>query len=153
MADVCDEQQPAIAPVHLSTKGNAMRKATLAGLALALVFGVSGCGDSPDSVMKDTIKLMNEMADVMEGIKDKDSAEKAKPKLEALAKKMKDLEERAKKLKLDEMPKEKKEALQKKYEDDLKKAGTRFGAAMMKAMTNPDAAGALKGLDMGKFGK
>jgi hypothetical protein len=150
---VCNEQRPAIAPVPLSTKGNAMRKVTLAGFALALVFAVSGCGDSPDSVIKDQIKLMNDMADVLEGIKDKDSAEKAKPKLEALAKKAKDIEERAKKLKLDDMPKEKQEALKKKYEDDIKKAAGRFGAAMMKAMTNPDAAGALKGIDLKGFGK
>ena len=127
-----------------------MRKVTLAGLALALVFTVSGCGDSPESITKDMIKAMNEMADVLESIKDKDSAEKAKPKLEALSKKMKDLKERADKLKVDD---KKKKELEEKYKDEVAKAGMRLFGALAKVGSNPDAAAALKSLDLKGFGK
>ena len=63
-----------------------MKKALLGGFALALVLAVSGCGDSYESVAKDSVKVMNEAADIYEGIKSKEDAEKAKPKLEKLAK-------------------------------------------------------------------
>jgi hypothetical protein len=118
-------------------------------LAVALVFFVSGCGDSPDSVMKDTIKYMNETADIFDGIKSKEDAEKAKPKLEAVNKKMKDLEERGKKLKMNELSEEKKKALGEKYGPDLLKASLRMMTAMGKVRKDPEVAAALKDLGFG----
>src|SRR4051812_23123651 len=98
-----------------------MKKVVLGVSALAFVFLVSGCGDSPDSLMKDTIKLMNDTADVYEKIKSKEDAEKYKGDLERIQKRHKELEERKTKLKIDDLPKEKKEALAKKYKDDFEK--------------------------------
>jgi len=126
-----------------------MKKVVVGVSSLALVFLVSGCGDSPDSVMKDQIKVSNELLDVLEGIKTKEDAEKAKPKLEQLGKKMKDVQDRAKKLKMDDMPKEKKEALQKKYKDDIEKLGSRFFSVLAK-LNNPEVQKVLKDIDMPK---
>ncbi len=121
--------------------------------ALALVFLVSGCGDSPDSVMKDQIKASNEVLDVLEGIKTKEDAEKAKPKLEQLGKGMKDIQERGKKLKMDDLPKEKKDALTKKYKDDLEKRDSRYFSVLAK-LNDPGVQKILKDIDMPKdFGK
>jgi hypothetical protein len=126
-----------------------MKKVMVGVSALALVFLVSGCGDSPDSVMKDQIKVTNELLDVLEGIKTKEDAEKAKPKLEELGKKMKDIQERSKKLKMDDMPKEKKEALQKKYKDDIEKLGSRFFSVLAK-LNDPAIQKVLKDVDLPK---
>jgi uncharacterized lipoprotein YehR (DUF1307 family) len=121
-----------------------MRKVTLAGFALGLVFAVSGCGDSHESLTKDAIKLTNEMADVLESIKDKDSAEKAKPKLEKLAEKFKDLKKRMDKIGKPDKAKE--EALEKKYKSDAEAAGKRLVTALGKAAAVPGGADAIKSL-------
>jgi len=94
-----------------------MKKVTLSIFALSLVFLATGCGDSPDSVMKDSINLMKEANGIVEGIKSKEDAEKAKPKLEEIVTKMKKVADRAKKVgKLD---KDKKEALLKKFSSEM----------------------------------
>jgi hypothetical protein len=124
------------------------------------VFAVSGCGDSYDSVMKDSIKLMNEAADVFEGIKSKKDAEEAKPKLEALADKAKDISERTKKLvekktkdkkdkDLEEATKSALKEVQKsaeKYEEEGKKAAKRLQEAKDKAMKIEGVKDVLKGI-------
>ena len=109
--------------------------------ALALVFLVSGCGDSPDSVMKDQIKASNEVLDVLEGIKTKEDAEKAKAKLEDLDKKFKDVIEREKKIKVS---KDQEKKLQEKYKDDLERVEKRMMAAALKLAGNPDSVQILK---------
>jgi len=114
-----------------------MKKVLVSFSALALVFLVSGCGDSPDSIMKDTIKLMNDMADAVESAKDKDSAEKAKAKLEDIDKKFKDLAERAKKVKVSDDQGKK---LTEKYKEDIEKATKRMMEAGMSLAKNPEAA-------------
>jgi uncharacterized lipoprotein YehR (DUF1307 family) len=106
-----------------------MKKVTLSVFALSLVFLATGCGDSPDSLTKDTIKFMNDMSDVLEKIKSKEDAEKYKGDLEKLAKRAKDMEERGKKLKINDLPKEKLEELQKKYKDEMEKALARLKSA------------------------
>jgi len=119
--------------VPYSEERLAMKKVALNVFALSLVFLATGCGDSPDSVMKDSIQLMNDQADILEKINSKEAAEKYKGDLEKFGKRGKELEERAKKLKLDEMPKEKREALTKKYEGEMTKAVSRVSTAMQKA--------------------
>jgi len=93
--------------------------------------------DSPDKVMKDTLKLLNEMADAIESAKDKDSAEKARTKLEALEKKFRDIGDRAKKLKVTNEAGKK---LAEKYKDDLEKATKRMVQAGLQLGKNADAA-------------
>src|SRR5262249_32326373 len=103
--------------VLFSEEGFEMKKVTLSIFALSLVFLATGCGDSPDSVMKDSINLMKEANGIVEGIKSKEDAEKAKPKLEEIVTKMKKVADRAKKVgKLD---KDKKEALLKKFSSEM----------------------------------
>src|SRR5262249_39587168 len=123
--------------VHFSEKGFVMKKVTLSVFALSLVFLATGCGDSPDAVMKDTIKLMNEAADALDSAKDKDSAEKAKTKLEEIEKKFKDVVERAKKMKVSE---EKGKQLAEKYKDDMEKVQKRMIEVSINLAKNPEAA-------------
>ncbi len=114
-----------------------MKKVIVGVSALALVFLVSGCGDSPDAVMKDTIKLMNEAVDALESANDKDSAEKAKAKLEDINKRLKDVVERAKKLK---MPKDQEKKLEEKYKDDMTKIQKRMEEVNRKLQGKPEVA-------------
>ncbi len=129
-----------------------MKKVTLSVFALSLAFLVTGCGDSPDSLMKDMIKWSNDLADTLEKIKSKEDAEKYKGDLQKIVGRLKDFEERAKKLKMEDLPKDKKEALEKKYKDEGEKAGKRMQEAMNKL---PKEAGPVLGdafKDMGKQG-
>jgi TolA-binding protein len=126
-----------------------MRKALFSGLALALVFVVSGCGDSLDSVMKDSIKLKEEQATILEGIKSKEDAEKAKSKLEDLNKKIEDLKKRTEKLMKDKKVEDAlAETLKaaKKHEDAAKKAEEKAANARKKLMENKDAYDVVKDL-------
>src|SRR5262249_18058217 len=112
-----------------------LRDWTVGLCTLALVLLLAGTGfradppakdkpekDTPDLVMKDAIKVMGELADVLETIKDKDSVLKVKTKLVDLKKRYLAVGERARKLKIDNLPKEEKEALEKKYKADLERA-------------------------------
>jgi len=123
-----------------------MKKVTLSVFALSLVFLATGCGDSPDSLMKDSIKWMNDTADILEKIKSKDDVNKYKSDLEKIAKEGKNLKDRGEKLKMKDLPKEKKEALEKKYKSDAEKAVGR----LVKAMTSvpPDARKAIDELKL-----
>jgi hypothetical protein len=122
-----------------------MKKVLAGGFALALVFAVSGCGDSHEAVLKDTIKTMDEITEVCESIKDESSAKAAKPKLEKLAEKMKDIKKRADKL--GDPKGDKKEALEKKYKDDLLKSALKMAVAIQKASTVPGGKDAIKPLE------
>jgi len=136
--------------VHFFEGGFVMKKVVVSFSALALVFLVSGCADSLDSVVKDSIKVQNEYADILEGIKSKDDVEKAKPKLEALQKKMNDIGERTKKLLKDKKPEEMINQLvevTKKYEEDGKKAQERVKKARESAIKAAGADG-LKDLEL-----
>jgi len=108
------------------------KKVTLSVFALSLVFLATGCGDSLDSCMKDTVKLQNEYAEILEGVKEKGDVDKAKSKIEALQKKAKDIGERMKKqlkdVKGEEALKKVLEAA-KKHEEDGKKADERMNKA------------------------
>ena len=135
-------------PWHLRRK-HMLRKLTAGMFAGALIFLVLGCsggssqkkedkkedakdGDSLGSIMKDNIKLDNEYAEVLEGIKSKDDVAKAKSMVDALQKKKNDIGERMKK-QLKDVKKEEavKKVLEvaKKYEDDGKKADDRLNKA------------------------
>jgi gas vesicle protein len=125
-----------------------MKKVTLSVFALSLVFLASGCGDSLDSCMKDSIKLQNEYAEILEGVKGKDDLDKAKSKIEALQKKANDIGERMKKqlkdVKAEELIK-KLEEVGKKHEEAAKKAMERVSKAE-ESVTKAVGADALKDL-------
>jgi hypothetical protein len=94
-------------------------------LTLALVLsGVVGCGGS--SAAKDQVAAVNEMASILEGIKDDKSADEALPKLEKAADKAREAGERvaSSKLSADEAS---------KYAKDLGDAQTKMSSAAAKA--------------------
>src|SRR5262245_54392177 len=68
----------------------------LVGLALA----VTGCGDSHEKVMKDQLKIREQLVEVLKKVNEKDKAsmEAAAPKVSALAKEYAAVNEREKKL-------------------------------------------------------
>ena len=65
-----------------------IKNLTIAALLLSLM-PLTGCGSDPhEKAMEDMIGGMEEMVAILETVKDKESAEAAKPKLEALGKRM-----------------------------------------------------------------
>ncbi len=128
-----------------------LKRLTAGVLALAVALLLAGNGfaddkpakdkpekETPDQFMKEAIKLMGEFADAFEKIKDKDSAEKAKPKLVDLTKRFKKLDVRGRKI-LTALPKEDQEALEKKYKPEIAKVSKRLLGAMSKALEDPEA--------------
>jgi hypothetical protein len=114
-----------------------MRKAILGVFALALVLVGSGCGNDPhEAIYKDLVGLMNDMATVFEGVKDKASAEAAKPKLQEINKRLKEIGERAKKA--GKISKAKADSLEKKYKPQLEAAGKRLDTAASGLKGNRD---------------
>jgi hypothetical protein len=116
-----------------------------AALALSLPFALASCGDSHDKAMKDMVSGMNKLADTMEGITDKASAEAAKDKLKSLEEEMKAIKARMDKLGKPSGDAEK--TLKEKYEKDLEAAMKRMmGAAMKAATAGPEVQEALKSI-------
>jgi len=107
------------------------------GFAMALV----GCGDSHDKVTADSLDVISDMNDVLDGVNDKASAEAAKPELEALGERMQDIKARAEKL--GEPSAEQKQALEEKYKERMGKEVGRIFGNMMRVGMNPEIAGVL----------
>ena len=64
-------------------------------LAPCILFGCGGSGgDTMESLSEETVDLMGEFADILEGVTDKETAEAAKPKLMELGEKMQELQRR-----------------------------------------------------------
>jgi hypothetical protein len=126
------------------TKETIVRHTTrLAGIIALLAFS-GGCGSSDphDAAVKEMLAAMNELADVMDTVKDEASATAAAPKLKAVADRVKAL-----KTKMDGMPKptaEVEESLKKKYEEQMKNVMGRLMAAGMKASSVPGAQAAFQ---------
>ena len=75
-------------------------KSIITACLMAMLFA-SCAGDSKEKIMADSKSMIKEMTEIFKSIKDKSTAEAAKPKLEALAKKGKEMEVRLKALNLD----------------------------------------------------
>jgi hypothetical protein len=99
-----------------------MKKTLVLVAAGLLLLNVSGCGASADSLMKEQIALMNEMADALE--KDQPEA-----KIADIKKRMDANTEKMKNLKVSEADQKK---LMEKYQDEMMKAAMRLAAAQMK---------------------
>jgi hypothetical protein len=87
-----------------------------------------------EKIMKDVIKAMNAMADVLDKIDNSESAKAARPKLEAVVKRLVELKK--KEDTLDKLSREEEQGLKKKYASDLKKIHDRFFNAGMKLAKN-----------------
>jgi hypothetical protein len=103
---------------------------------------LAGCSDSHDKVTADTLDIMADMNDVLDGVTDKASAEAAKPKLEAIGERMKDVKARADKL--GEPSAEQQEQLKAKYEERMGKEMMRMFGNAMRVGTNPEIAVVLE---------
>src|SRR5262249_25519644 len=110
---------PSWCPV--SRKEMPMKKAVL-GCAFVFLVGVSGCGSSADSLLKDQIKLMNDVADAME------KGDEAKVK--DLQKRMEELKKKLDELKLSD--EEVKKAWEKHKDEFAAAKGRVFQAGMKK---------------------
>jgi hypothetical protein len=64
------------------------------GLTLVLLCGVSGCKSSHDAIAADYIAIMNELADILDGVSDEASAQAAVPKIEKPSERTKELADR-----------------------------------------------------------
>jgi hypothetical protein len=98
-----------------------MKKALILGSMLVLVLGLAGCGSSPDSLVKEQIAGINDLADAIE---------KGEPesKLTDIKKRMEDT---SKKLEALKMSDDEKKKLIEKHKDELLKATERMVKAMM----------------------
>jgi hypothetical protein len=97
-----------------------MRKyIVLAGMCL--VVGVSGCGASPDSLVKEQIAAMNDLSAALE-------SKAPEAKVKEAQKRMEDAGKRLDALKLSE---DAKKQLLERHKDELTKAGIRFLQASM----------------------
>jgi hypothetical protein len=111
-------------------------KRRLTALTLGLFLaGLSGCGDTHDSLAKQQIATLNEMADILATVK---------PKLKALAEKARDLKARSDKL--GKLSEEEKKKLQEKYQKDSEAATKRVLSEVQRVATVPGGPEALKDL-------
>lgn len=118
-----------------------MARVLTVGLVGLFLLTATGCGNSPDGLVKSLITDMNRLADSMEKGEPED-------KQKAIAERLKATGEKLEKLNLTA---EQKKALQDKHKDEMEKAlGRLFGAAMKQGAAKAGAGG----LDLGKvFGK
>ncbi len=98
-----------------------MRKRLVLGCLLLAACGISGCGSSPDSLIQEQIKDMNQLAEALETKASQDKINELKKKMEETSKKLEDL-----KLSDDE-----KKKLMEKHMDEFTKASTRLVKASM----------------------
>lgn len=97
-----------------------MRKAPVL-FCSCLLLGVTGCGANPDSLMKDQIKAVNEMAEALEKNEPESRISEIKARIEKNNKKMEGL-------KLSDDDKKK---LIERHKDELMRATARLQKAMM----------------------
>lgn len=124
------------------------RRCSLVSTALFALVLVAGCDSAPthDSVMEESVSSMEEMVAIMKTIKDKPSAEAAKPKLEALGDRMKELKAEADKL--GKPSKEKEAELKKKYDDRMQKVFAELMGEGMRIGMNPELKDVMKDVKM-----
>jgi Spy/CpxP family protein refolding chaperone len=106
---------------------------------------VAACGknlDTPEGAMEASIDLTNEMTDVLKSIKDKKSAEAAKPKLEALGKRGDEIEKALSKQQPDE-------AVAMKYAPKMQAAIEKMSKEIMRIMQDPEMQQILGDVDFG----
>ncbi len=118
------------------------RGLTCALIAVALC--VAGCDSKPthESVTQDSIDKMEEMVEVLKGIKDEASAKAARPKMEQIKKDMEELQKKSKAL--GEPPADVKQKLQEKHKAQLEKVTSEMMKEMMRIGLDPNIAPHVK---------
>lgn len=114
-------------------------------LALLLVLLlVTGCGDSPESLTRDSIATLNEVADVLATVKDRRTADAARPTLRQLGERWRDLQKRAGAVKQPTAGESK--ALQERYRPEMEAAMKRYFAEVQRLLQVPGGPEALREL-------
>jgi hypothetical protein len=105
---------------------------------------VGGCDSKPthESVTEDSIDKMEEMVEVLKGIKDEASAKAARPKMEQIKKDMEELQKKSKAL--GEPPADVKQKLQEKHKAQLEKVTSEMMKEMMRIGLDPNIAPHVK---------
>ena len=96
-----------------------LRKVLSRAALLALVVALPGCKSKAESITEEMLGCVEDLTAELEKIKDKDSAEKAAPKLKELGRKVQEITERRKKI---EVTEDEKKKLEEKYGQRVKKA-------------------------------
>jgi len=123
-------------------KRSKVRKLAICVAAL-LPLLLSGCGrDSLESLRKQQLLTVKEANDLLETIKDKASADKAKPRLKELGDRWRDLDKRVGDL--PPIPTEEEARVQKKYDDELNGAKMRYFRESIRVSLVPGGAEVLK---------
>jgi len=104
----------------------------LTGFALIALVMLSGCGDSHEAAADDTVDLMEELADILESIKDEDSAKAASAELEDWAEDMQKISDRVKEL--EDLSADDEKALKEKYKEKMDEVGARIQKEMQRLM-------------------
>jgi len=107
----------------------------------------SKTADTPDDLMRDSVQLVKEQADLLETIKDKESAEQARPRLVALNKRAKAIALRSQRLKLETLPQARKGTLTEKYHDDFKRAIDRANRAWSRLQKDRELRQLVEGME------
>jgi chromosome segregation ATPase len=121
-----------------------MKKTLWMVVLMVAAMGVVGCSDSREKVMEDQLDLMEQTVGILEGVTDKESAEEAKPKLEALKEVSEELQARAKKL--GKPTEEEAKELQEKYGEKMTEVANKMMAQMMRVQSNLETKSATEGV-------
>jgi len=113
-------------------------------LLALLAFALPSCGggDTHEKVSEEMIDLMAEVADILEGVTDEESAEAATTRLEKLGERAEELGQRAEALG-DPDPEEEKR-LEKKYEQRMQEISKSMAASMMRLSSQPEVLQAVE---------
>ena len=115
-------------------------KAALSRICLLSFFSAaalfSGCGSSPESLAEDMISKMEELVEVLETVKDEDTATDAVEDIKAIIADLKELKEEGEELEKS-MSDEEQKALEEKFEPRLKKVMGKMMGEMMRVGLSP----------------
>jgi len=100
------------------------------GYGVYFLFSNGFLGSKHESVIKSLISNMEEMASVLESVKDESSAQAAAPRIVSITEKLLELQKTMKELKLDKVQDER---LKNKYEEKLRSAVKRMAPAATNA--------------------
>jgi hypothetical protein len=127
----------------------------LCALVLTGAALLNGCKegkkDTLDAILHARIMIREEMADLLEGVTDKESAEETLPKLEALLKRDQDLARQEEKVSAGGITPQTMKRIAKMQKDELMSSLARLEKARSKALEDPEIAEVLENLALPRF--
>jgi hypothetical protein len=117
-------------------------------LAAVCLFVMTGCGDSHEAITVDTVRTLEEYAQILESVQDDASAEAAIPRVTAIGERLASLKRRA--ASMGEAPKEIRDVIHDKYSKQLEAARVtvRETYAKMDPLYADQLADAIEGLEI-----